>query len=34
MSAPQAVMIDGRWVDLTTRQQQLSERYRDLLKLK
>ena len=34
MSAPQAVMIDGRWVGLTTRQQQLSERYRDLLKLK
>ena len=34
MSAPQAVMIDGQWVDLTTRQQQLSERYRDLLKLK
>ena len=34
MSAPQAVMIDGRWLDLTTRQQQLSERYRDLLKLK
>ena len=34
MSAPWAVMIDGQWVDLATRQKQLSERYSDLLKLK
>ncbi|MEK9747224.1 MAG: amidohydrolase family protein [Pseudomonadales bacterium] len=33
-SAPTAVMIDGEWVNLETRQQKLSERYRDLLNLK
>jgi len=33
-SAPTAVMIDGDWVNLETRQQKLSERYRDLLNLK
>lgn len=33
-SAPVAVMIEGEWVNLETRQQKLSERYRDLLNLK
>jgi imidazolonepropionase-like amidohydrolase len=33
-SAPTAVMIDGAWVDLSTRHKALAERYRDLLDLK
>ena len=33
-SAPLAVLIDGEWVDLETRQSRLAERYVELLKLK
>jgi imidazolonepropionase-like amidohydrolase len=34
VSTPTAVMIDGTWISLSTRQRLLAERYRDLLKLK